>query len=55
MPQQRIHDLVAFISILLTTLGLIALGVRPDQIVGLATALGVLYSAWRSGNSGGQA
>ncbi|MFF4180055.1 hypothetical protein [Streptomyces sp. NPDC001750] len=53
MPQHRIPDLLAFVSILITALVLIALDVQPDQIVGLATALGLLYSAWRSGSGGG--
>ncbi|MFE2287690.1 hypothetical protein ACFXDJ_26450 [Streptomyces sp. NPDC059443] len=52
MPQQRLSDLLAFVSILITGLVLIALDVQPDQIVSLAAALGLLYSTWRSGSSG---
>ncbi|MER7754440.1 hypothetical protein [Kitasatospora sp. NPDC097643] len=47
MRGHRVVDLFAFLAVLATTVALVALGVRPEQIGVVATALALLYGAWR--------
>lgn len=47
--RHRVTDLCAFVSVLVSTVAMIALGASPDQIVSLSSALAVLYTVWRHG------
>lgn len=48
--RQRTADLCAFSTIVMAAVTLIVVGLPSDQIVGVASAVAILYSAWRQGS-----
>ncbi|WEV26337.1 hypothetical protein OYE22_14880 [Streptomyces sp. 71268] len=43
----RVHDLVVFLAVLGTAVGLVLSGVAPESLAAIAVAVSGLYAAWR--------
>lgn len=48
--RQRTADLCAFATVVTAAVTLIAVGLPSDQIIGVTSAVAILYSAWRQGS-----
>ncbi|MFI9309979.1 hypothetical protein [Streptomyces triculaminicus] len=44
---RRVHDLIVFLSVLLTGTVLVCRGVPPESLATIAIALSGLYATWR--------
>lgn len=45
----RAHDLIVFLAVLGTAVGLVLGGVAPESLATIAVAVSGLYAAWRGG------
>ncbi|MFD4997775.1 hypothetical protein [Streptomyces buecherae] len=45
----RVHDLIVFLAVLGTAVGLVLGGVAPESLATIAVAVSGLYAAWRGG------